>query len=49
MNRLVWLAGWRALFAQPGLTLLAMLGVALGVATTTAVDLANQGVLRAML
>ncbi|MBF0263376.1 MAG: FtsX-like permease family protein, partial [Magnetococcales bacterium] len=48
MNRLVWLAGWRALFAQPGLTLLAMLGVALGVATTTAVDLANQGVLRAM-
>lgn len=48
MNRLVWLAGWRALFAQPGLTLLAMLGVALGVATTAAVDLANQGVIRAM-
>ncbi|MBF0190369.1 MAG: FtsX-like permease family protein [Magnetococcales bacterium] len=48
MSRLVWLAGWRHLLAQPGLAFLAMIGVALGVATATAVDLANQGALRAM-
>ncbi|NGZ06801.1 MAG: ABC transporter permease [Magnetococcales bacterium] len=46
--RLVWLSGWRQIKAHPGMALLVLLGVAIGVATAVAVDLANQGAMRAM-
>lgn len=47
MNRLLLLAGARHLLAHRAPTLLAVIGIALGVAVTTAVELANQGALRA--
>lgn len=48
MNPLIWRAGWRQVLVQPWLTLLAIISIALGVATATAVELANQGAMRAM-
>jgi putative ABC transport system permease protein len=44
---ILWRAGVRSVLRQPWLTLLAVIGVSLGVAVVTAVDLANEAAQRA--